>query len=55
MLLEVTRKSIDDSADFGCPNVIAFTGFSEKFSREEGAKNCVSGFKKLPVMRKKKE
>ena len=54
MLLEVTRKSIDDSADFGCPNVIAFTGFSEKFSREEGAKNCVSGFKKIAGYAEKK-
>ena len=54
MLLEVTRKSIDDSADFGCPNVIAFTGFSENFSPEEGAKNCISGFKKIAAHAEKK-
>jgi hydroxypyruvate isomerase len=46
-LLEVTERAIDDSADFGCPNVIAFTGFSEDFSKEAGAKNCILGFKKI--------
>ena len=46
-LLNVTERAIDDSADFGCPNVIAFTGFSENFSRNEGAKNCIAGFKKI--------
>ena len=54
MLLEVTKKTIDDSADFGCPNAIAFTGYAEKFSLEEGAKNCVEGFKKLAGYAEKK-
>ena len=54
MLLEVTKKTIDDSADFGCPNVIAFTGYAEKFSPEEGAKNCVEGFKKVAGYAEKK-
>ena len=44
-LLKVTRQAIDDSAEFGCPNVIAFTGFSENFSPEEGAKNCIADSK----------
>ena len=47
MLIEATKTAIDESADFGCPNVIAFTGYEENFSREEGAKNCVDGFKQV--------
>ena len=43
----VTQKAIDQSSEFGCPNVIAFTGFSEGLSKEDGAKNCIDGFKKL--------
>jgi hydroxypyruvate isomerase len=53
-LLEVTRNALDQSADFGCPNVIAFTGFSENFSKEEGARNCVEGFKKIASYAEKK-
>ena len=53
-LLDVTKKAIDESADFGCPNVIAFTGFSEGFSREDGARNCIDGFKKLAGYAEKK-
>ncbi len=46
-LLRITKKAIDDSKDFGCPNVIAFTGFTENFSADEGARNCIDGFKKI--------
>ena len=46
-LIEATKTAIDESADFGCPNVIAFTGYKENFSSEDGAKNCVEGFKKV--------
>lgn len=53
-LLDVTKKAIDESADFGCPNVIAFTGFSEGFSSEDGARNCINGFKKLAGYAEKK-
>ena len=53
-LLDVTKKAINQSADFGCPNVIAFTGFSEGFSREDGARNCIDGFKKLAGYAEKK-
>ena len=53
-LTEVTRKAVDQSADFGCPNVIAFTGFSENFSREEGARNCVEGLKKIAAYAEEK-
>lgn len=47
MLIEATNKAVSESADFGCPNVIAFTGYEENFSLEDGAKNCVEGFKKV--------
>ena len=53
-LLGVTQKAIDQSSEFGCPNVIAFTGFSEGFSKEDGAKNCIDGFKKLAGYAEKK-
>jgi len=53
-LLGVTQKAIDQSSEFGCPNVIAFTGFSEGLSREEGARNCINGFKKLAGYAEKK-
>jgi hydroxypyruvate isomerase len=54
MLSNVTKQAIDDSADFGCPNVIAFTGYKENFSPEEGVKNCVEGFKKVAGYAEKK-
>ena len=53
-LLKVTQQAIDDSAEFGCPNVIAFTGFAENFSPEEGAKNCINGFKQIARYAEKK-
>ncbi len=46
-LSKATMRAIDESAEFGCPNVIAFTGYEESFSLEEGAANCVEGFKKV--------
>lgn len=51
-----TTKMIDACADFGAPNVIAFTGFkwrnaedpkSGEISLEEGRDNCVKGLKKI--------
>ena len=59
-----TKKVIDAAADFGCPNVIAFTGFKYKdatnpksgeMTREEGAANCVKGFKKIVGYAEKKK
>jgi hydroxypyruvate isomerase len=47
MVIEATRKAIDASADFGCPNVISFTGYAEDVSSASGAKNCVEGYKKI--------
>ena len=53
-LTQATKQAIDESADFGCPNVIAFTGYEENFSLEDGAKNCVQGFKKIASHAEKK-
>ncbi|MDG2385404.1 MAG: TIM barrel protein [Pirellulaceae bacterium] len=56
MVLKATREAIDAAAANGYDNVIAFTGFrakdptnpdSECFSDEEGAANCVEGFKQI--------
>ena len=63
-VITATKKSIDAAADFGCPNVIAFNGFkyrdatdpkSGEMSREEGAANCVKGFKKIIGYAEKKK
>jgi hydroxypyruvate isomerase len=62
--IEATRKSIDAAADFGCPNVISFTGYkfrdaldpkSEVISPEEGIRNCVAGYKKIIGYAEKKK
>ncbi len=51
-----TSEMIDKCADAGVKNVIAFTGYkwkdaddpkSGEISLEEGAKNCIKGFKKI--------
>ena len=56
MVLKATREAIDAATANGYDNVIAFTGFrakdptnpdSECFSDEEGAANCVEGFKQI--------
>jgi len=53
---KATRDAIDAAAAFGTPSVICFTGYSAKdpaepngphLSKEEGARNCVEGFKKI--------
>lgn len=41
------RKSIDDTAGAGFPNVICFSGNREGMDDEEGLKNCVIGLKKV--------
>ena len=46
-VIAATKASIDDCAEYKFPSVIAFTGYSEGLSPEEGAKNCVEGFKKV--------
>lgn len=63
-VIAATKKSIDAAADFGCPSVIAFNGFkyrdatdpkSGEMSREEGAANCVKGFKQIIGYAEKKK
>ena len=46
-VIAATKKSIDECAEFGFPNVICFTGYEEGLSPEQGADNCVEGFKKV--------
>ncbi|MBK1878147.1 hydroxypyruvate isomerase family protein [Pelagicoccus mobilis] len=55
-LFERTKKAIDAASEYGCPNVIAFTGYAYKnpddpnsglIGMEEGAGNCVKGLKKM--------
>jgi hydroxypyruvate isomerase len=59
-----TKKAIDACAEAGVPAVIAFTGYqwrdadnpkSGLISREEGAGNCVKGFKKIVGYAEKKK
>ncbi len=55
-VISVTKKRIDECAEFGCPAVIAFTGYkwkdaddpkSGEISREDGEKNCIKGLKAI--------
>jgi hydroxypyruvate isomerase len=45
--LGLIRKSIDDSASAGFPNVITFSGNRVGMDDEEGLKNCVAALKKI--------
>jgi hydroxypyruvate isomerase len=47
MCLAKLRERIDQSAEFGCPSVITFTGMRENIPDDIGQKNCVAGFKKI--------
>lgn len=49
------RKSIDDCAEAGFPNVITFSGNRDGMDDEEGLKNCVIGLKKIAGYAEKKE
>ena len=62
-LIERMSKVIDGCAAFGCPSVIAFTGYkwhdpedpkSDEISADEGANNCVKGLKRLMAHAEKK-
>src|SRR5947209_4406304 len=57
------KKMIDASADFGCPNIIAFTGYkwrdaenpkSGAIPPDEAAANCVKGLKHIAGYAEKK-
>jgi hydroxypyruvate isomerase len=55
MCIDKMRRAIDASAEFGCPNVITFTGFREDIPDDVGAKNCVEGYKKVVGYAEKKK
>jgi hydroxypyruvate isomerase len=55
-VIKATQDAIDAGAAFGVPSVICFTGYeakdpsdpkSPRLSKEEGAKNCIEGLKKV--------
>jgi hydroxypyruvate isomerase len=55
-IVKATQDAIDAAAHFGFPNVICFTGYSardvanpkgDQIPRDEGARNCVEGLKKV--------
>ncbi len=63
-VIKATQDAIDAAAAFGTPSVICFTGYSardvsnlkgEQISKEEGARNCVEGFKKVIGYAEKKK
>lgn len=54
MCHEKIRAAIDASSDFGCPNVITFTGFREDVSDDVGQINCVEGLKQIVGYAEKK-
>ena len=47
MIITKTREAIDACSEYNFPNVIAFTGFREDIPDDIGAKNCVTGLKKI--------
>ena len=46
-VLKETTDAIDACAEFGCKNVISFTGMREGIPDDVGADNCVEGFKQI--------
>ena len=53
--LAKVRKSIDDTAAAGFPNVICFSGNRAGMDDQEGLKNCVIGLKKIAGYAEKKK
>lgn len=45
--VRVLRERIDQSAAFGCPSVITFSGFRRGLTTEDGLKNMTIGLKKI--------
>lgn len=46
-VLKVTRDAIDACAEYGYKNVISFTGYADGIPADEGAANCVEGYKQI--------
>ena len=55
MIIAATRETIDACAEYNFPSVIAFTGFREDIPDDVGARNCVSGLKKIIGYAEKKK
>lgn len=53
-VIAAAKKSIDECAAFGCQRVISFTGYANGLSKEEGAANCVGGYKQIVGYAEKK-
>ena len=51
-VMKATRDAIDACADYGYRNVICFTGMSDGIPADEGAANCVEGFKEILALRR---
>jgi hydroxypyruvate isomerase len=50
------REGIDRAVEYGCPNVITFTGMREKgITDEQGAKNCVECWKQVIAYAEEKQ
>ncbi|HUW18801.1 MAG TPA: sugar phosphate isomerase/epimerase family protein [Sedimentisphaerales bacterium] len=47
MCIGKMRKSIDECAEYGFPNVITFTGSAGNITADDGIRNCVAGYKKI--------
>jgi len=46
-VIAATKKAIDDCAEYGFKRAICFTGYADGLTPEQGADNCVEGFKKV--------
>ncbi|APW59868.1 hydroxypyruvate isomerase family protein [Paludisphaera borealis] len=46
-VIKATTDAIDACSEYGYKNVICFTGYADGLSAEQGAANCVEGFKKI--------
>lgn len=44
---EKLRTTIDACADFGCPNIVTFTGTRDRVPDDVGLRNCVEGYKQI--------
>ena len=57
--LAILRQRIDESAEFGCPSVITFTGMrgegKDAVPDDVGIDNCVKGFKQVIAQAEKKK
>lgn len=60
--IQTLTKVINQTSDYGFPNVMTFTGMADtskekngsKVSPEEGMKNCIEGYKKIVELAEKK-